>query len=87
TYLEIAPKIISKASALELLLTELYKIPMSDVLAFGDNYNDMDLLRSVGLGIAVGNARQEVKEVAKEITLDSKQDGVAHAICNHLLTC
>ena len=87
TYLEIAPKIISKASALELLLRELYKISMSDVLAFGDNYNDIDLLRSVGLGIAVANARQEVKEVAKEITLDSKQDGVAHAICNHLLTC
>jgi Cof subfamily protein (haloacid dehalogenase superfamily) len=87
TYLEIAPKVISKASALELLLSELYKIPMTDVLAFGDNYNDIDLLKSVGLGIAVGNARQEVKDVAKEITLDSKQDGVAHAICNHLLTC
>jgi Cof subfamily protein (haloacid dehalogenase superfamily) len=85
TYLEIAPKIISKASALELLLRDLYNISMTDVLAFGDNYNDIDLLRSVGLGIAVGNARQEVKAVAKEITLDSKQDGVAHAIYNHLL--
>jgi Cof subfamily protein (haloacid dehalogenase superfamily) len=87
TYLEIAPKIISKASALELLLRQLYNIPMSDVIAFGDNYNDIDLLRSVGLGIAVGNARKEVKDVAKEITLDSKEDGVAHAICNHLLAC
>ena len=86
TYLELAPKIISKASALELLLKKLYSIGLSDVIAFGDNYNDIELLQSVGLGIAVSNAREEVKAVAKEITLDSKQDGVAHALYKHLLT-
>ena len=42
--------------------------------------------KSVGLGIAVGNARDEVKAVAKEITLDSKQDGVANALYKHLLS-
>lgn len=86
TYLEIAPKVISKASALELLLMQLYNIRLSDVIAFGDNYNDIELLQSVGLGIAVSNAREEVKAVAKEITLDSKQDGVADAIYRHLLS-
>ena len=86
TYLELAPKVISKASALELLLKQLYGIGLSDVIAFGDNYNDIELLQSVGLGIAVGNAREEVKAVAKEITLDSKQDGVAHALYKHLLS-
>jgi Cof subfamily protein (haloacid dehalogenase superfamily) len=86
TYLELAPKVISKASALELLLKQLYGISLSDVIAFGDNYNDIELLQSVGLGIAVGNAREEVKAVAKEITLDSKQDGVAHALYKHLLS-
>jgi Cof subfamily protein (haloacid dehalogenase superfamily) len=86
TYLEIAPKVISKSSALELLLGQLYGIDPLDVIAFGDNYNDIALLQSVGLGIAVGNARQEVKAVAKEITLDSNQDGVAVAIYKHLLS-
>jgi len=86
TYLELAPKVISKASALELLLKQLYGIGLSDVIAFGDNYNDIELLQTVELGIAVGNAREEVKAVSKEITLDSKQDGVADALYKHLLT-
>jgi Cof subfamily protein (haloacid dehalogenase superfamily) len=85
TYLEIAPKVISKASALKFLLQNLYGIEMDDVIAFGDNYNDIELLQTVGLGIAVSNARDEVKAVANEITGDSKQDGVAHAIQKHLL--
>ena len=80
TYLEIAPKTISKASALSLLLRELYDIPLSEVIAFGDNHNDIELLQSVGLGIAVANARDEVKAVAKEITGKSTDDGVALAI-------
>ena len=69
TYLEIAPKEISKASALQLLLDQLYGIDLSEVIAFGDNYNDIELFQAVGLGIAVGNARDEVKAVAKEIIL------------------
>ena len=86
TYLELAPKVISKASALQLLLKQLYDIDLSEVIAFGDNYNDIELIQSVGLGIAVGNARDEVKAVAKEIALDSKQDGVANALYKHLLS-
>lgn len=85
TYLEIAPKVISKASALKLLLKKLYNLGLENVIAFGDNYNDVELLQSAGLGIAVDNAREEVKAVAKEITSSSAHDGVAHAICKHLL--
>jgi len=80
TYLEIAPKRISKATALEQLLRKQYSILMADVMAFGDNYNDVDLLQSVGLGIAVNNAREEVKAVAKEVTESNIDDGVAVAI-------
>lgn len=85
TYLELAPRSISKATALELLLREKYGIAMAEVMAFGDNYNDVDMLRAAGLGIAVGNAREEVKAVADEITLNSTEDGVAIAIEKHLL--
>lgn len=77
TYIEIAPRKISKATALRLVLDRLYDFGMEEVIAFGDNYNDIDLLQSVGWGVAVANARPEVKAVAKEITLHHKEDGVA----------
>ena len=80
TYLEIAPRAISKATALELLLEKHFGIALDEVMAFGDNYNDIDMLQAVGMGIAVGNAREEVKAVAKEVTLNSTEDGVAVAI-------
>ncbi len=84
TYLELAPREVSKATALKIILKRLYKIEMADVLAFGDNYNDIEVLQSAGLGIAVSNAREEVKAIAKEITLKSIDDGVAVAIEKHL---
>lgn len=80
TYLELAPKVISKGSALELLLKNKFAIRPEEVIAFGDNYNDIDLLRFAGKGVAVANARPEVLEVADEVTLDSKADGVAVAL-------
>jgi Cof subfamily protein (haloacid dehalogenase superfamily) len=85
TYLELAPKSLSKASALEKILNEAYNISMSDVISFGDNYNDIELLAKSGLGIAVANGRDEAKAVAKEITLKSIDDGVAVSIEKYLL--
>jgi Cof subfamily protein (haloacid dehalogenase superfamily) len=85
TYLEIAPKKVSKATALQLLMKERFNTDLSQVLAFGDNYNDVDMIRNAGFGIAVGNAIQDVKSVAKEITLPSKEDGVAIAIEKYIL--
>ncbi|MFT2010876.1 Cof-type HAD-IIB family hydrolase [Pontibacter sp. 13R65] len=80
TYLEIAPRSISKATALEMILKDRFGISMDEVVAFGDNYNDIEMLQAVGMGIAVDNAREEVKAVANEITLNNKEDGVAIAI-------
>ena len=77
TYLEIASKKISKLSALNFLLEKKYDIKLQEVIAFGDNYNDIEMLEGVGLGVAVGNAREEVKKVANQITLTNKEDGVA----------
>lgn len=77
TYIEIAPKKISKATGLKLILEKYYSFGMDQVVAFGDNYNDIDLLQQVGIGVAVGNARPEVKAVANFITLHHKEDGVA----------
>ncbi len=85
TYLELAPKSVTKATGLELLLHHHYDMDMNEVMAFGDNYNDIELLKHVGLGIAVGNANAQVKQVADEITLNSIDDGVAVAVEKYLL--
>jgi Cof subfamily protein (haloacid dehalogenase superfamily) len=84
TYLELAPKVISKGSALQLLAERKLSVSMDEVIAFGDNYNDIELLLTAGKGIAVSNARKEVIAVANEVTLDSKADGVAVAIQKHV---
>jgi hypothetical protein len=53
---------------------------MEKVVAFGDNYNDIEMLKAVGLGVAVANANLEVLKVAKVITDTNKNNGVAKAI-------
>ena len=80
TYLEIAPKKISKLTAIQHLLDHHYQIPLTQSLAFGDNYNDIEMLRGVGMGIAVGNAKPEVMEAAQHIAEPGKEDGVAKMI-------
>ncbi|MGM0636077.1 MAG: Cof-type HAD-IIB family hydrolase [Bacteroidota bacterium] len=77
TYLEIAPKEISKLTAIQELITHKYPVKLNEVVAFGDNYNDMEMLANVGLGVAVANAKEEVKAISDEITASGKEDGVA----------
>lgn len=77
TYLEIAHKSMSKLTAIELLLDKHFSYSLQESVAFGDNYNDVEMLENVGLGIAVGNAREEAKLVAALVTHHHKEDGVA----------
>lgn len=85
TYLEIAPKPISKATGLKKILAHGYAIGLDEVVAFGDGYNDIDLLKQVGWGVAVANAFPEVKAVANEITKHHKEDGVASTLARIFL--
>lgn len=82
--LEISPSGVSKASSL-LKLSEKYDIPISQIAAIGDNYNDSLMLSAAGLGIAMGNAPDEVKAVADQVTYSNHEAGVAHAIRRFLL--
>lgn len=77
TYLEIANKQVSKLTAIEILLKEHFQLSLKESIAFGDNYNDYDMLKAAGLGIAVGNAKPEILEIAKEVAGHGKEDGVA----------
>jgi len=80
-YIEISHKSISKKTAIEVLLKKCFpKIYMKNIVAFGDNYNDIEMLKAVGLGVAVANANDEVLTVADKITDSNINDGVAKSI-------
>ena len=51
---------------------------MDDVVFFGDATNDIELIKSAGLGIAMGNAIDDVKNNANDVTLTNDEDGVAY---------
>lgn len=77
TYLEIANRKVSKLTAIKILLERHFNLELENCLAFGDNYNDYEMLKAVGMGVAVGNAKPEILEIANEITHHGKEDGVA----------
>lgn len=81
TYLELAAIEVSKASGMELVMRSC--VGSGGAMAFGDNYNDVEMLRTAEVGIAVENAIEEAKEVADEITSSGKDDGVARALEKH----
>jgi Cof subfamily protein (haloacid dehalogenase superfamily) len=84
TYLEIMAQNVQKSSAIHLLM-QYYKVSKEDVMAIGDNYNDMDMLRIAGLGVAMGNSPADVKTIADITTLSNDQDGLKVAIENYCL--
>ena len=73
----------SKANGIKALANR-YDIALSQIVAFGDDYNDIDMLQSCGISVAVKNALPEVKNAAKEITESNEQDGVAKWLEHYL---
>ncbi len=76
TFLEVVPKGINKALSIERLLKDL-GISAKELIAFGDSYNDLEMLKYAGLGVAMGNARDEIKERADAVTLSNEEGGIA----------
>lgn len=77
--IEINPVGINKGSALRSLADSL-GIPMSQVMAIGDNDNDISMLRAAGYGVAMGNATPAAREAANWLTLPCTEYGVAAVI-------
>jgi HAD superfamily hydrolase (TIGR01484 family) len=67
------------------MLAEYFGVSLSEVAAFGDDNNDIDMLRSVSYGVAVANAIPEAKAAAKYVCGDCDEDGVARWIAENLL--
>ena len=78
-FLELVPKGIDKAQSLRRLLAKINLTP-ADMIAFGDGYNDLSMLKLAGMGVAMANAAPEVRADADYITLSNEEDGVAAAL-------
>lgn len=82
--IEVMGKEVSKGRSLEKLCDDL-NISSEEVISIGDNENDIPMLNYAGMGVAMGNAEKEVKDIADIITLNNDEDGVAEIIEKYVL--
>ncbi|MBU5478673.1 ATP-dependent zinc metalloprotease FtsH [Eubacterium sp. MSJ-13] len=78
-FVELLPKYVDKGVAVEKLMRYL-DINRDKVICVGDSINDMPMLRYAGMGVAMGNAQDKVKQSADYVTLSHNEDGVANVI-------
>ena len=82
-YFEFTAQGIDKAKALDTVLIPMgYK--REDMIAFGDGHNDASMVAYAGIGIAMENAVQDLKDIADEMTLSNDEDGIAVALYKHM---
>jgi len=82
-YYEFTAQGIDKANALNEVLVPM-GIKPEDTISFGDGQNDLSIINFAGIGVAMGNAVDELKKAADEITLSNDEDGIAHVLERYL---
>lgn len=83
-YYEIMPKDLSKGASL-LEIADHYGIAKEDIIAFGDEMNDLTMMEVAGVAVAMGNAVEKIKEIADYVTLSNDEDGIGVYLEEHLL--
>lgn len=83
-FLEIMHKEGTKGHALT-FLAQHFGCDMSETIAIGDSWNDHEMLECAGLGVAMGNAIDALKDLADYVTLTNNEDGVKHVIDKFVL--
>lgn len=83
-FLELVPNGIDKACSLSVLLSALQLKP-EEMIAVGDGFNDVSMIKFAGLGVAMANAQDAVKKEADYITLSNDEDGVAAIVEKYIL--
>lgn len=78
-YLEVIPKTINKGQGIR-DICKVLGLHTREVIAFGDAANDIPMLETAGMGVAMGNAQQPVKDAADFVTLSNNEDGIAFAL-------
>lgn len=80
-YLEITNELATKKNGLQTVVEKFYPdVHIKEVMALGDGYNDWDMLKYAGFGVAMGNAAEEIKQSVKYVTETNADDGLAKAI-------
>lgn len=74
---DIIPAASGKGKAIGKIL-EHFNLKPEQAMAFGDSYNDMEMLQTVGTGVAMGNAPEELKAVADDVCAPVSRDGIYH---------
>lgn len=83
-FIELIPKGVDKAESLAILCKKL-GLTRDDLIACGDGFNDRSMVEYAGIGVAMANAQEVVKEVADYITTSNDEDGVAKVIDKFLI--
>ncbi|YCA45360.1 Cof-type HAD-IIB family hydrolase [Bacillus sp. JZ8] len=84
-FLEFTEAGVTKGTSLSQLIKKL-GIEREEVIAFGDSYNDLAMLEFAGLGVAMGNAPDDIKEKANYVTDTNMNDGIPKALEKFILT-
>jgi Cof subfamily protein (haloacid dehalogenase superfamily) len=85
TYLEITSTNASKELGIK-AIKEFLGVESEEVMAIGDNYNDMAMIEYAGIGVAMGNAPQQVKDVSDFVTKSNDQEGMKLALETFILS-
>ena len=80
-WVEINPLGLSKGHALK-VLSGIKNIPLNQMIAFGNGENDIDMLKTAGIGVAMGNSFESVKSAADDICDDCENNGIAKYLIN-----
>lgn len=83
-FIEVMPENVDKATSLEQMLESL-GVARENVICCGDGFNDISMIKFAGLGVAMENAKPEVKQAADYITASNDEDGVAEVIRKFIL--
>ena len=85
SYAEILPKNANKWSAIKELISRIGGISESEVMAIGDNFNDVSMIENAGLGVAMNNGATVAKEVARVVAPTNDEDGVATVLERYIV--
>ncbi|WP_257786632.1 Cof-type HAD-IIB family hydrolase [Paenibacillus crassostreae] len=82
--IEINPLGVNKATGIS-EVCKLLQIEMCEVIAVGDSLNDLAVIQQCGLGVAMGNAQQHVKEQADVVVASNNDDGIVEVIRTYII--
>lgn len=85
TFFEATHPLVNKGAAVQYIAEDLLGLQPENVMAIGDNFNDVEMISYAGVGVAMGNAPSEVKAGANWVAPDVEEDGVAAAIAKFIL--